>query len=663
MPTFSNTTPVVIPDVNVVTSTINVSGVTGSIADLNLTTFITHTFSADLEIFLISPTGTRVEISTDNAGGNDNVFNGTVWDDEAATAVTAATFANNVTATPLRPEGLLSAFDGQDPNGTWTLEVTDDLSGDTGNLNQWALDFNNVPPVVFSIDRTDANPTNAVSVDYTVTFSEAVTGVDTTDFTLVASGVTGASITSVTGSDTTYTVTVNPGSGEGTLGLNLVDNDTIVDVNSIPLNGTGIINATNGSFTGEIYNIGAPPVATFTPTDEATNFPVANNIIITFDEPIRNLNDSDINNENVASLIYFGFWEGGESGGDVPFTATINDENTQITINPDSNLNFSEDYFVYLGAIEDSADIASDSQYTIFSTGASKPLTLPLGPIPAGPGSGAPAAPERQPAPVPEFIPPAPPAREPAPPAPPSPFGVSLDQGQLDIRLPNPAPDTCGTDIDDVMMGDASANSFCGAGGQDIIAGFEGEDFLTGDDGNDVMFGNTANDIMAGGNGDDLMFAGQGDDVVKGDSGNDIILGDINNDFLAGNEGNDTIFGNSDNDVLDGNQGNDLLFGGQGSDTLLGGSGQDILSGDIGNDSLIGGVDIDRFDFRPGDGNDIIADFQDGFDLIGLQDGLAFEQLQIVQFGNDTQITAPGLTITLQGINVAVLNSADFVAV
>ena len=71
-----------------------------------------------------------------------------------------------------------------------------------------------------------ANPTNAATVHCTVTFSESVTGVDAGDFTLAATGLTGTSITGVTGSGTTYTVTVNTGSGDGTLGLNLVDNDS-----------------------------------------------------------------------------------------------------------------------------------------------------------------------------------------------------------------------------------------------------------------------------------------------------------------------------------------------------------------------------------------------------------------------------------------------------
>ena len=53
-------------------------------------------------------------------------------------------------------------------------------------------------------------------------------GVDAADFALVTTGsVTGATITTVSGSGSQYTVTASTGTGNGTLGLNLVDNDTI----------------------------------------------------------------------------------------------------------------------------------------------------------------------------------------------------------------------------------------------------------------------------------------------------------------------------------------------------------------------------------------------------------------------------------------------------
>lgn len=151
--TTSNTTPIAIPTgPAVVTSTITVSGVDPFLFDVNVTTAIVHTFAADLDFTIMSPAGTVVTLSTDNGAGNDNVFNGTVWDDDANPAgqvpyttnnglVTDHTYVNLTLASPLSPEEALGAFMGEDPNGTWTITISDDLAGDGGSLESWSLDI------------------------------------------------------------------------------------------------------------------------------------------------------------------------------------------------------------------------------------------------------------------------------------------------------------------------------------------------------------------------------------------------------------------------------------------------------------------------------------------------------------------------------------------
>ena len=110
------------------------------------------------------------------------------------------------------------------------------------------------PPVVNSINRANFDPTAANTVvAWTVVFDRSVTGVDAADFSLIqAGGATGASITSVTGSGTAWTVTGNTGTGTaGTVQLDLIDNDTIVS-GGVPLGGAGL---GNGSFVGQTYTI------------------------------------------------------------------------------------------------------------------------------------------------------------------------------------------------------------------------------------------------------------------------------------------------------------------------------------------------------------------------------------------------------------------------
>lgn len=74
----------------------------------------------------------------------------------------------------------------------------------------WTVDLQ--APVVSSIELASPSPTAAASVDFTVTFSESVTGVDENDFVLTTTGaISDASVVSVTGGPPAYTVTVNTG--------------------------------------------------------------------------------------------------------------------------------------------------------------------------------------------------------------------------------------------------------------------------------------------------------------------------------------------------------------------------------------------------------------------------------------------------------------------
>ena len=106
---------------------------------------------------------------------------------------------------------------------------------------------NTIPfyPIVSSIVRADDNPTGLDTVNFTVTFSKSVTGVNTTapfnDFALTTTGVTGTYIAAVSGSGAAYTVTVNTGSGNGTIRLDLIDDDSIKDGSNHPLGGTGLV--------------------------------------------------------------------------------------------------------------------------------------------------------------------------------------------------------------------------------------------------------------------------------------------------------------------------------------------------------------------------------------------------------------------------------------
>jgi Domain of unknown function (DUF4347)/RTX calcium-binding nonapeptide repeat (4 copies) len=163
-----------------------------------------------------------------------------------------------------------------------------------GNYTGAAYTIDKTPPVVSSIIRTAAETLNATSVSYTVAFSQDVTGVDAADFTLVPSaGITGAAITSVTAVDPkTYTVTVNTGNGDGTLGLNLTDNDTIKNTLGVVL---GDVGNNNGNLTGQTYNIikSAPVVAGITLVNPNPIAAGSVNYAVTFNQEVTGVDVAD----------------------------------------------------------------------------------------------------------------------------------------------------------------------------------------------------------------------------------------------------------------------------------------------------------------------------------------------------------------------------------
>jgi len=163
-----------------------------------------------------------------------------------------------------------------------------------------AITDDDVPPEVLSImcANADADPTSADSVTFTVTFAKNVTGVDAADFTLTSDGtLAGVSVETVTGSDTTWTVTVNTGRGSGTLRLDVLDDDTILDAVGNPL---GDVGTGNGDFTsGEAYTLDrTAPTAALTATDVTPAAGSSYTFTVTYSDnlalQVSQLDDNDI---------------------------------------------------------------------------------------------------------------------------------------------------------------------------------------------------------------------------------------------------------------------------------------------------------------------------------------------------------------------------------
>jgi ABC-type amino acid transport substrate-binding protein/Ca2+-binding RTX toxin-like protein len=210
-------------------------------------------------------------------------------------------------------------------------------------------------------------------------------------------------------------------------------------------------------------------------------------------------------------------------------------------------------------------------------------------------------------------------------------------------------------------MGNISPDQIMGNKQDNLILTLDGDDTILGADGNDTLIANQGNDVLEGGNGNDFLYGGQGDDLQDGQGGEDTVFGDKGNDTLTGGINNDWLNGNVGDDIVNGDAGDDILYGGQNNDKVFGGVGNDTLFGYKGNDTLTGGEGSDRFFLIAGNGSDVISDFQDGQDLLLLDQALTFEQLTITAEGNATIIELDSqILMRLQGVNGVLITQDDF---
>ncbi len=172
-----------------------------------------------------------------------------------------------------------------------------------------------------------------------------------------------------------------------------------------------------------------------------------------------------------------------------------------------------------------------------------------------------------------------------------------------------------GSSFDDVLTGDAAANSIDGGGGNDAIAGLTGDDALTGGAGVDtVTYTASAMGVSASlrtgtasGDGiDDLA----GFENLVGSAFDDALSGDAGVNVLTGGAGVDTVSyaaspgpvaasltgGTAVGDGADRLSGFESLVGSRFADTLTGDTGRNTIEGGNGNDSLAGRADNDTLD-------------------------------------------------------------------
>lgn len=186
-----------IVDVGTTEVSISVSDV-GVVSDINVRVRLNHTFDGDIDMFLVAPDGTTVELSTDNGGAGANYGSGandcsgtkTIFDDSAASSITAgaAPFAGT-----FRPEQMLSTVNGKRSDGIWKLRIIDDFIGDVGTIGCVDLQISRQQFVCCGVAGTpdiDPNPPVTITAENCAPANNAVDPGETVtvEFPLINNG-------------------------------------------------------------------------------------------------------------------------------------------------------------------------------------------------------------------------------------------------------------------------------------------------------------------------------------------------------------------------------------------------------------------------------------------------------------------------------------------
>ncbi|MEQ1920898.1 MAG: LamG-like jellyroll fold domain-containing protein [Pyrinomonadaceae bacterium] len=299
---------------------------TGSCAfQMNANRTVTATFTTPPSVTTTAATSITSSGALLNGTGNPNLAQTNGWFRISATdpGTCNDTFGTRVPASGGTDLGSGSAAVPYSQSATgltagvtyYFCAIADSASG-TGFGSVLQFTTTATPTTVVSLTRAHPNPTNLNDVIFTVEFAAAVDGVTTSNFALVNGGLTAPSITSVnpqgSAPNTRWNISVNTGTGSGTLGLNLA-------------NATGVTPgvSTTLPYVGDVYTIDrdapAAPVITGTTPSSPNNSSTTPQIVGTA-EP-----------DSIVKIVYFAadcssaiLGQGTATGGNFDIGITVN---------------------------------------------------------------------------------------------------------------------------------------------------------------------------------------------------------------------------------------------------------------------------------------------------------------------------------------------------
>ncbi|KFF04714.1 zinc-dependent metalloprotease [Flavobacterium reichenbachii] len=156
------------------TRTVTVPAATGTVSDVNVSLSLTHDRLSDVQIEIVSPQGTTVRLYNKACSNSSTLA---LQLDDDGTVIDCSKVSTQIVV----PVDLLSAFNGQNPQGTWTFRVRDNVVGSFGTINAASVD---ICTTSYTLGTPDFDRMNFVLYpnpnkgNFTIQFqSESTTGV------------------------------------------------------------------------------------------------------------------------------------------------------------------------------------------------------------------------------------------------------------------------------------------------------------------------------------------------------------------------------------------------------------------------------------------------------------------------------------------------------
>ena len=289
----------------------------------------------------LSLTFTSSEATTDFAVGDITVTNGSLSDfASTSSTVYTATFTPHV-------EGAVTI----DVDAATFTDATSNNNTAADQFN-WFYDTTGPTITITAAEGLDGFSSNDATLSLTFTSSEATSNFAVGDITVTNGALSSFSATS----STVYTATFTPTS-EGAV---------TIDVAAATFTDASSNNNTAADQFNWNYDSMAPTIV-FSPANGSVGVALNTNITLTFNEPIRNNDNSALTDDNVVALIRLKTPI--HSGIDIGFDATIDLTKKIITVNPTTDFSYSQTVYVGIGeSVEDSVNNAIISAAASFTT-------------------------------------------------------------------------------------------------------------------------------------------------------------------------------------------------------------------------------------------------------------------------------------------------------